>query len=914
MAVRTEFGGRSRRPILVIAALTLVAVALIALYLATPHAGSVQDEAKLAGRDARSLPAAADDYFTGIDGHATKDPALLRGRNTWIVWTAGNDRFWDKLSSTTFGNFDLLKVLSSYPGLKYSRDTRWSYFGLVNEPCFDKATGPNPSRFGLWLDTRRSDCPADPFENEKNYPGVKIGARGTTVPVGSFYGYASGIVGLRLFPNPAFDEAARRKWDPVRYYTDPSYYNSATLVRPYRVGMSCGFCHVGPAPLNPPADPEHPKWENLSATIGSQYFWVDRIFSWRADPKNYLFQLFHTSRPGALDTSLVSTDYINNPRTMNAIYNLQARLDWAKTVGKETLVGGNLDNDQLPGDFTPPSTVFTPHVLKDGSDSVGALGALNRVYLNIGEFSEEWELHFNPFVGLKQPSPIRIAVAKRNSSYWNATAAQTTDMAKYLIWAGVPDKLSAAPGGAADLNDPPAVLTQGKVVFAERCARCHSSKLPPLPHGANPSDCTAANYLTCWNAYWSWTQTEPFKAQMRQLMAAPDFLDNNFLSTDIRVPVSLLQTNLCSPLATNAIAGKIWDDFSSQTYKQLPSVGTLTIIDPITGKPRAYPMPAGGRGYTRPASLVSLWATAPYLVNNSVGHFPENPDVASRMKAFDDSIHQMLWPERRDHDTAFPQMIGAIDRLPGNKDAPWSGSPAYLFIPSGFLPQFVRLLIGPLSAIAPDLVVSADHPYPFNGDLAAGSTRIAHVRIPAPTQQTDIPAFTAGTNFTTFAAGAPIQGPGLAPGTRVVKFDAAAGVLQISAPATANSAGAALETMIAERGVRVGPLRQGTPVNLLAAIELTPDSADLVSRARQDIALVDLLLHVDRDAGAIRAAKDAAASGRAYARLESDLYTMSKCPDYVVNRGHYFGTNLLPGEPGLSDPDKEALIAFLKTL
>ena len=37
-----------------------------------------------------------------------------------------------------------------------------------------------------------------------------------------------------------------------------------------------------------------------------------------ADPANFSYQLFHTSRPGTLDTSLVSTDYINNPRTMNA--------------------------------------------------------------------------------------------------------------------------------------------------------------------------------------------------------------------------------------------------------------------------------------------------------------------------------------------------------------------------------------------------------------------------------------------------------------------------------------------------------------------------------------------------------------------------------------------------------------------
>jgi hypothetical protein len=32
-----------------------------------------------------------------------------------------------------------------------------------------------------------------------------------------------------------------------------------------------------------------------------------------------------------------------------------------------------------------------------------------------------------------------------------------------------------------------------------------------------------------------------------------------------------------------------------------------------------------------------------------------------------------------------------------------------------------------------------------------------------------------------------------------------------------------------------------------------------------------------------------------------------------VNRGHYFGTGQISGEPALSDSDKLALIEFLKT-
>ncbi|HSB45287.1 MAG TPA: hypothetical protein VLD60_09760, partial [Nitrospira sp.] len=342
--------------------------------------GTVVDEARLGNRSVASFPAADEDYFADMEGGAKLSPEEAKGRNTWIVWSGGNDRFWDELSKLSFGTLDFLKTLSSHPKLKFSRDTRWYYLGLVNEPCFEKATGPDPNRFGLWLDKRvvSPGCPADPFENETKYPGVKIGARGKNLPVGSFYGYATGIVGLRLFPNPAFDEEAAKKWDPKRYYEDPTYYLSKDLVRPYRVGMSCAFCHVGPNPAKPPENPEHPEWKHLSSNVGAQYFWIDRIFSWEADETSFPYQIFRTSRPGALDTSLISTDNVNNPRTMNAVYHLGPRLEQAKRWGQEKLAGGNLDNKQLndyvaSGPLTTffhaPDTVWTPRVLKDGSDS-----------------------------------------------------------------------------------------------------------------------------------------------------------------------------------------------------------------------------------------------------------------------------------------------------------------------------------------------------------------------------------------------------------------------------------------------------------------------------------------------------------------------------------------------------------------
>ena len=118
-------------------------------------------------------------------------------------------------------------------------------------------------------------------------------------------------------------------------------------------------------------------------------------------------------------------------------------------------------------------------MLKDGADLVGVLGALNRVYINIGLDSEDWTTYFNPFFGFKPITPILIPTAEKYSSYWRATEAGTPSMAAFLVAAGQPDKLADAPGGGKYLNADADTLTRGKRVFAETCARCHSSKQPP---------------------------------------------------------------------------------------------------------------------------------------------------------------------------------------------------------------------------------------------------------------------------------------------------------------------------------------------------------------------------------------------------------------------------------------------------
>ena len=809
----------------------IIAVSVLGCGPRQPRPGTVQDEAMRAGVKPEALVQPTPDYFRDMDDNVprpTLNQADIQGRNMWIVWTGGDDRMWDRLTIDSLGTFDLLKTISSHPPsgdykVEYSRRNRWRYLGLVNEPCFREPTGPDPNRFGLWLDVRDPACPPDPFADATKYPGIKIGARGTTVPVGSYYGEPTGVVGLRLFPNPDFDEKARARWDSERYYNDSSYYFDPKLVRPYRIGMSCGFCHVGPNPIRPPADPEAPKWENLSSNVGAQYFWWDRIFNWMGDSNqaSFFYQALHVSRPGTLDTSLVSTDSINNPRSMNAVYYLAPRMNVARKWGKEAIGGGERNNKQFndfvsPGDplaqfFVWPGTVWTPRVLKDGSDSVGGLGALNRVYLNIGLFSEEWLLHFRAIIGGKAISPIPIATAEKNSVYWRATEMRTPDMARFFFASTDPHHLKDAPGSAQYLTEGQAVLTRGKEVFAERCARCHSSKLPDVPSAIDLENANGPEYLTKWNQYWTWTKTDAFKASMRQIVMRDDFLDGNYLSTELRVPATLLGINACSPLATNAIAGNVWDNFSSQSYKQLPPVGSIKVRHPVTGVEYDYPLAGGGRGYIRPASLISAWSTAPFLQNNTVGHFEWSPSVEARMSSFQDSIDQMLWPEKREKDPLFLNEngpgVGIIDRITVD---------SYIEVSENYIPDYLR---------------------PF-------------VNV----------------------------------GRRLFPFIGGGGY-----------------------SLKLGPFPKGMPVGLITNMDMLGAELPPAERDEHRKRVLALLRHTKEE---LRAHNDLRT---VLGNLVDDMLAVSKCKDFVVNKGHYFGTSYLAEEPGLSDDDKRALIAFVKT-
>ncbi len=435
----------------------------------------------------------------------------------------------------------------------------------------------------------------------------------------------------------------------------------------------------------------------------------------------------------------------------------------------------------MPG--TAPE-MAVPHVLKDGADSIGVNGALARVYISIGSDHEAWIKHFNLLAGGKKQSPYSIDFARKNSSYFRATLDRLDNLAKFFVAASKPHPLARAPGGDAFLQDSAATVARGRQVFAENCAACHVSpnKLPVPPEQA-----------ACGSPDWKdWARSPAFKSKMLERMREPDFLDGNYLSTDQPCPDSMIGTNLCAALASNAVRGHIWDNFSSETYKHRPAIGIVGINDPFTGEMRPYVVAGGGRGYQRVPSLVSIWASAPYLHNNSVGTFTGDPSVAGRMKAFEDGMEKLLWPEKR---------LGMASIYRTTQESS-------LYIERSWVPALL------FKALAKKFAL---------------------------------------------------------PGDRNV--------------------------------VRIGPIPKGTPVNLLANIDLEPTF--------NPVKLIDFAEAVFKVNAALNDIQkkelDEAAAAARLKELGPTLLKLSKCPDFVTDRGHLFGT-------GLPDADKRALIVYLKRL
>lgn len=683
------------------------------------------------GKTAANFPDLTVDVFRAMDEGIALDDEEIKGRNTWNLWCGGNERFWDRMARESHGMIDLLKTIDSR-----GRTTRFKEMGLINQPGFRPAS--QPDGYGLWID--------EPSEPESSSIDPRV------------YGRATGIMGFRLFPNPEFDDQARRAWDADRYYRDSKYAADPTLIRPYRVGVSCGACHIAFNPVNPPADPANPRWENLSSAIGNQYLREGRVFAHAVTEGSFFWEMLKAQPPGTSDTSRIATDHINNPNAINPIFLIGSRLAiaHAEVISGETLLLPN------PGRTREPSAtrvaLHVPMVLKDGADSVGMAGALLRVYVNTGTFSQYWLQQHQALLGLRPQRPFEVSVAQKNSVYWNATERKVGSITKFFLRLK-PLRLADAPGGKTYLTTDSELLRRGKLVFASECARCHSSKRPPS----------------------GIEEEEWFAEQVLQ----PEFNDDNFFADERRHSVTKIQTNAARAFGTNARAGHIWQNFSSDDYKALPSPGEIEVDNPYSGRREKIKTPAGGPGYYRTASLISLWSSAPFFHNNALGRFTGDPSVEGRMEAFNDAVQKLLWPEKR---------LG--------RDSIWRTSrECFLQIQIAVLPEPLQTMLRP------------------------------HAEIDG-----------------TF---------------------------------------------------RLGPIPEGTPINLLG--NLNPDA--------RPVDLVKLCLAIKATLATMKEKQLTAGESKALMRdqVAPLLWAANTCPDLIEDHGHTFGSEL-------PDPDKYALIEYLKTL
>jgi cytochrome c1 len=582
-------------------------------------------------------------FYQGEEGLS---PSARAGREIWYKATAGNARF------HTYTFQQRITALIDWFGVLRTdqRDNRFKTWGLINDP--DCCTPGSP------------DCPAKSLDETYGFdwcPGDQemlkfVGKTGYRDPACDFkdapaagadpeghrkgredschlaFGTSTGAMGFRKFPNPRFDAEAWKKlngslgtWQGFnrRMSDEPSRSDykmrklaDGSVEPPFLIGMACGSCHIAFNPARPPEDPEHPKWENLSGLVGNQYIRVSEIMVSGQPRDDLLWQVFAHARPGTSDTSAVPNDQVNNTGTINALINTAQRpvfadeevIRWRKTASCPT--GAKEEScwcePGKPGKCwergLKKETVH--HILKGGGDSIGALGAIQRVYFNIGSCSEQcWVNHLTDLRQLDPnarnfgQTPFDLGQCRRDCPNFRAMEDRLHNVLDFFLTApeGHAKDLREARENRLRAKNPQAdyelddlvldlekdfgkgSVERGRRVFAENCARCHSSQKPPF--GA-----------------------VDFRAIDENTGLRKDWLGN-----DVPTPVTEVGTYRCRSLHSNHMRGHIWEQFADETYHARPTVAG--ILEPHDG----------GRGYYRNISLLNLWAHAPFLHNNSVG-------------------------------------------------------------------------------------------------------------------------------------------------------------------------------------------------------------------------------------------------------------------------------------------------------
>lgn len=575
-------------------------------------------------------------------GESSLDASERAGREIWYKATAGNSRFHTYTFQQRVGVLiDWFRVLKSD-----ERDDRFKAWGMINDPgCCVPGSAGCPAR--SMEETYGFDwCPGDAellsYVGRQGYRDPACDYKDAAADSATAdsedphnrskdprqsscdlaFGTSTGALGFRKFPNPRF---SRERWLAVNGSTATwkgysSRLADGSIEPPFLIGTSCGSCHIAFDPLNPPQDPAHPQWENIKGAVGNQYTRISEVLASGMAPATLEFQVFAHARPGTSDTSAIPTDQINNPGTINAIINTDRRPTFASEVvnkwRKVAECPAGADENACwcePGkdgkcwERGTRTELAVHHILKGGEDSIGALEAIQRVYLNIGSCAEQcWVNHLTDLrqVDPQQrnfgQTPFDIGQCRRDCPNFRAVEDRLQNIMDFLssaetdatdLQAARENQLKKRNPGArygsldfiADLEKEfgKGAVSRGHEVFAANCARCHSS-VPEKEGG-------------------------PFANRDFRALDSKSGLRVDWMGNDQSTPVSEVGTFRCRALHSNHMAGHVWQEYGSETLRsRAPDANVREPGD-------------GGRGSYRNVSLLSAWAHAPFMHNNAMG-------------------------------------------------------------------------------------------------------------------------------------------------------------------------------------------------------------------------------------------------------------------------------------------------------
>ena len=262
------------------------------------------------------------------------------GRLIWFKATGGNERFHTYTFQQRIGVLvDWFRVLRAD-----QRDDRFWAWGIINDPACCKPGDPDCPAKSLDETYGFDWCPGDDVllkyvgkngyvdpacglkdaaldADDPHTQGGKVDQRAS--PCDLRFGTSTGALGLRKFPNPRFDAAkwkalngdlatwsgftaAKAATTGIESDQRVTRLADASIEPPFLIGTTCGSCHIAFDPLNPPADPAHPKWENIKGLIGNQYTRMSELLGSGMPKTSLEYQMFAHARPGVTDTSAIS--------------------------------------------------------------------------------------------------------------------------------------------------------------------------------------------------------------------------------------------------------------------------------------------------------------------------------------------------------------------------------------------------------------------------------------------------------------------------------------------------------------------------------------------------------------------------------------------------------------------------------